>query len=996
MLAKRVLCVFIFIFFVGLSSYGQIPAIKASLNAQEKPIKLVSLETSVRIYGYLAETSMTMKFVNPNRRTLEGELYFPLPESGVLTGYALDIDGDMVDGVAVEKQKAREVFEKEVRKGVDPGIVEKVKGNNFKTRIYPLLSNKPRTIRVTFTTELKENDQDAIYGLPLKLSKNVENFFLRIEVIESPGKPRVTIEGLKASEFEPLASGWFTELKAVGSEISSEIKVTIPQNSTEKIMVEKGSDGKYYFCIQGVERAPSFGSRQKPANHIVLFYDASDSGKNRDKKAESAFLTKLFNSELVAEQVTVSVVPFRNKLNASTKVVLSRGESEKLMEKLDGIPFDGASSFSALSGHGLKRPDFYLLLSDGINTFGRSIVPEFNAPVLAVTSSAGSDYEFMSAIAAKSGGKLLNLKELNAVEAVKLAGAPFWGIVEKMIGNGLSEVFPSGAQRVNGRYSLIGRIDSEEASIEASFGNRTAISSTRKFSVAKKKSVKGDFIRKLWAGKKIQELLAAKDKNRREIIKLSSKHGIVTEFTSLIVLERIDQYVEHRIVPPATKPEWRKSYFEVLEADDAQEQKTREKNIENILAMWENRLKWWETDFSKVDMSILKSKNEGFSAPGRVLDAANEIGADSDSFDGSAPQVESIQTIPRPRSSSGGNSRSVHPPMRSVESRAPQESLSLKDEAAPKKRNGGSQSNKPVNPGVAIKAWQPDAAYAKKISKAENKFAEYLQQKKEYGTAPSFFLDCSDVFMDAKMHDLAIQVLTNLSELELENPALLRILAHRLAQLDELEASSIIFAEVLEMKKEEPQSYRDLALVLGRLGKYEKAIALLYEVVQKNWDSRFPEIEVIALEELNNLIVKAKKAGIEKFNVDERLVKPIDIDLRIVMTWDADMTDMDLWVMEPSGEKAYYSNPRTRIGGLVSRDFTRGYGPEEYMIRKAKTGSYEIKTNFFGSTTQKIAGAVTLQVDIFTNYGRDDEKRRSVTLRLKENKETFTVAEVEF
>jgi tetratricopeptide (TPR) repeat protein len=275
-------------------------------------------------------------------------------------------------------------------------------------------------------------------------------------------------------------------------------------------------------------------------------------------------------------------------------------------------------------------------------------------------------------------------------------------------------------------------------------------------------------------------------------------------------------------------------------------------------------------------------------------------------------------------------------------------------------------------------------------------FAEYLRQKQEFGNAPSFYLDCSDLFINAQQKDVGIQVLSNLAELELENPALLRILAHRLSQHEELEASSIIFSEVLEMRKEEPQSYRDLALVLGRMGRFVKAIELLYEVVQKTWDSRFPEIEVIALEEMNNLIVKAKAAGQTSFGVDERLIEPIDVDLRIVMTWDADMTDMDLWVMEPTGEKAFYSNPRTAIGGLVSRDFTRGYGPEEYMIRKAKTGTYEIKTNFYGSTSQKIAGAVTLQVDIFTNYGRPEEKRRSVTLRLKDKKETFTVADVEF
>jgi uncharacterized protein YfaP (DUF2135 family) len=42
-----------------------------------------------------------------------------------------------------------------------------------------------------------------------------------------------------------------------------------------------------------------------------------------------------------------------------------------------------------------------------------------------------------------------------------------------------------------------------------------------------------------------------------------------------------------------------------------------------------------------------------------------------------------------------------------------------------------------------------------------------------------------------------------------------------------------------------------------------------------------------------------------------------------MMTWHADNTDIDLWVTEPSGEKAYYGHNCTTIGGLVSRDFTK-------------------------------------------------------------------------
>jgi uncharacterized protein YfaP (DUF2135 family) len=120
------------------------------------------------------------------------------------------------------------------------------------------------------------------------------------------------------------------------------------------------------------------------------------------------------------------------------------------------------------------------------------------------------------------------------------------------------------------------------------------------------------------------------------------------------------------------------------------------------------------------------------------------------------------------------------------------------------------------------------------------------------------------------------------------------------------------------------------------------------------------------------------------------------VDVRIVMTWHADATDIDLWVTEPSGEKAFYGHNRTTIGGLVSSDFTGGYGPEEYMVRKAMHGMYKIEANYFGSRAAKLLGPVTVQVDVFTHFGRPNQQRKTLTFRLKEAKETVTIGEIEY
>ena len=163
------------------------------------------------------------------------------------------------------------------------------------------------------------------------------------------------------------------------------------------------------------------------------------------------------------------------------------------------------------------------------------------------------------------------------------------------------------------------------------------------------------------------------------------------------------------------------------------------------------------------------------------------------------------------------------------------------------------------------------------------------------------------------------------------------------------------------------------------------------------WD-RFNEIELIALMELNALLPQARAAGLaaKDVAVDKRLLALLDLDVRIVMTWDADQTDIDLHVIEPSGERVFYSHPRSTIGGLVSRDFTNGYGPEEYLLKKAMHGTYQVKAKFYGSSAAKLLGAVTIQLEIITNFARPTEARKSITLRLTEKKEMIDVGVVEF
>ena len=46
-------------------------------------------------------------------------------------------------------------------------------------------------------------------------------------------------------------------------------------------------------------------------------------------------------------------------------------------------------------------------------------------------------------------------------------------------------------------------------------------------------------------------------------------------------------------------------------------------------------------------------------------------------------------------------------------------------------------------------------------------------------------------------------------------------------------------------------------------------------------------------------------------------------------------------------------------------------------------GNYYIQANFYGSRQQGLSGPTMLQAEIITIFGRPNEKRQAITLRLK-------------
>src|SRR5436190_4892579 len=126
-------------------------------------VQLQALRIEIKVCGTVARTTWQMVFKNMTSKILEGTINFPLKDGLSVSRYAIDINGKMREAVPVDRNKGTEVFEAIDRRRVDPGLLEKVDGNTFRTRIYPINPNSTRTVCIGYEEELSVISNSALH-----------------------------------------------------------------------------------------------------------------------------------------------------------------------------------------------------------------------------------------------------------------------------------------------------------------------------------------------------------------------------------------------------------------------------------------------------------------------------------------------------------------------------------------------------------------------------------------------------------------------------------------------------------------------------------------------------------------------------------------------------------------------------------------------------------------------------------------------------------------
>jgi uncharacterized protein YfaP (DUF2135 family) len=97
--------------------------------------------------------------------------------------------------------------------------------------------------------------------------------------------------------------------------------------------------------------------------------------------------------------------------------------------------------------------------------------------------------------------------------------------------------------------------------------------------------------------------------------------------------------------------------------------------------------------------------------------------------------------------------------------------------------------------------------------------------------------------------------------------------------------------------------------------------------------------------------------------------------LRVVLSWDSPGTDLDLHVVAPDGNHAWYGERVMKNGGALDVDVTTGYGPEIFSSPAPSRGNYQVYVNYYGSGQE--TGVLTIaQVAIIANENTPNEKQQ--------------------
>lgn len=546
------------------------------------PLEVRRHHVTVSIEGHAATTEVDQTFFNPNDRQLEGTYLFPVPKGAKIDAFAMDIDGKLTEAELLDAAKARKIYEDIVRSMKDPALLEYAGQDLFKVRIFPLEPRQEKRVKLKYTQLLAADGGLVEYRYPLNTEKFSAKPLESVSVtVRLQGDAPLTMIHSPSHEVEVKRDG---DRKAViGFEANdlrpdTDFQLVWGVEPAESIGLgllchrEAGSD-EGTFALFAAPSPTALAAAPQPKD-IVFVLDTSGSMADGDKLGQARRALE-FCLRNLDDRDRFGVVRFATEAEALSDSLLPASEAsrEQAVGFVQGFKPIGGTALAAALARSLKlatvahdpdRPCFVVFLTDGLPTIGTTDVTKL---VEVVTDAAGKRpvRVFCFGVGTDVNTHLLDriVETTRAASQYVLPGEDlelkltgFYGkIASPVLANleltvegdvrlsklhpaSLPDLFKGEQLVVLGRYSGAGRATLTLTGTVAGEPRRFAL--TKSFP---KQDDGRDFLPRLWAARRVGFLLdqirlhGESQEVREEAATLARRYGIVTPYTSWLILE---------------------------------------------------------------------------------------------------------------------------------------------------------------------------------------------------------------------------------------------------------------------------------------------------------------------------------------------------------------------------------------------------------------------------------------------------------------------------
>lgn len=545
------------------------------------PLEVVFHKVNVNIEGQAAVTSIDQEFYNPTAHRLEGYYLFPLPVNAVIKKFSMFIDGKEMPAELLDAQKARQIYEDIVRRQKDPALLEYAGQGVFKARIFPIEPFSKKRVKISYSEILSKDNRTIEYLYPLNTEKfsakplknvsievtiesqeNIKNIYCPTHKVDitRKGSQRAVI-GYEENEVKPdrdFKLYYSTDNEKLGFSLLS---------------YKKGNEDGYFF----LSLSPGFEAKEDEIAEKDIAFVLDVSGSMAGEKLKQAKKALLFCIENLNKGDRFEIIRFSTEAEA-----LFRGfapvteenlkQAREFIDRLQAIGGTNIEEALTLAMDMKKqagRPTMVVFLTDGKPTIGETdenrllqkIETKNTSNLRIFTFGIGNDINthlldkitemtraFRSYISpeqdievevsnfyAKVQSPILTDIALSYGKGIK---------VSKTYPNHLPDLFKGSSITILGRYqghgdaevTLTGRLKDKERKFGFSAAGGFVSGDA-------KESEKNDFIPSLWAARRVGYLLDqirlhGEDKELvEEITQLARTYGIITPYTSYLILE---------------------------------------------------------------------------------------------------------------------------------------------------------------------------------------------------------------------------------------------------------------------------------------------------------------------------------------------------------------------------------------------------------------------------------------------------------------------------